>query len=85
MGLHRTDIAIATYYVFHPFIPFGHVPELRGHRKDGQLRVDDIACRLNSIMRALTLVDLNTLGLPDDYEAEFNRRKKTLFAVNSRF
>lgn len=85
MGLHRTDIALAAYYVFHPSVPFDHVPELRGHRKEGRLRVDDIARRLNSIMRALTPSDRSALGLPDDYELEFIRRKKTLFAVNSQF
>lgn len=85
MGLHRTDIALAVYYTFHPSVPYANVPELRGHRKEGNLRKDDIACRLNSIMRALTPEDKKALGLPDNYEVEFNRRKKRLFAVNSRF
>lgn len=75
MGLHRTDIAIALYYVFHPVVPFDCVPELRGHRKNGVLRCDDIARRLNSIMGALTPNDIIRMGLPDDYRDEFNRRK----------
>lgn len=85
MGRHRTDIAIATYYVFHPTVPFENVPEMRGHRKDGKFRNDDIARRLNNIMRSLTSEDMMKLGLPVDYEEKFVRRKKHLFAVNSVF
>lgn len=32
MGRHRTDIAIALYYVLHPSVPFVDVPEMKGHR-----------------------------------------------------
>lgn len=85
MGLHRADIALSLYYVFHPSVPYDCVPELWGHRKNGVLRCDDIARRLNSIMSALTPNDNNRMGLPDDYRDEFNRRKKHLFAVNSIF
>lgn len=85
MGRHRTDIAIATYYVFHHTVPFENVPEMRGHRKDGKFRNDDIARRLNSIMQSLTSEDLKKLGLTVDYEEEFVRRKKQLFAINSVF
>lgn len=85
MGLHRTDIAIAIYYVFHPSVPFEDVPELRGHRKDGKLRCDDIARRLNSIMHTLTPTDCHKLNIPENYEAEFKRRKKKLFDTNSLF
>ena len=85
MGLHRTDIALSIYYVFHPSVPFENVPELRGHRKDGKLRCDDIARRLNSIMQSLTSEDLHKMNLPEDYEKEFKRRKKRLFEVNSIF
>ena len=85
MGLHRTDIALSLYYVFHPSVPYDCVPELRGHRKSNVLRCDDIARRLNSIMNALTPADFARLSLPDDYREEFVRRKKNLFAVNSIF
>lgn len=85
MGLHRTDIALSIYYTFHPSIPLENVPELRGHRKDGKLRCDDIARRLNSIMQSLTLEDLHKMDLPEDYEKEFIRRKKKLFEINSIF
>ena len=42
MGLHRTDIAIALYYVFHPSVPCENVPEMRGHRKNGQFNYERI-------------------------------------------
>ena len=87
MGRHRTDIAIALYYVMHPSVPFDEVPEMKGHRnvEKKQFRCDDIAARLNSIIKALTPDELATLGLPADYEAEFLRRKKRLFDVNRNF
>lgn len=85
MGLHRTDIAISIYYVFHPSVPYDRVPELRGHRKHGILRCDDIARRLNSIMNALTPDDVLKLGLTENYRDEFMRRKKNLISINSIF
>ena len=87
MGRHRTDIAIALYYVMHPSVPFDEVPEMKGHRnvEKKQFRCDDIAARLNSIIKAITPDELATLGLPADYEAEFLRRKKQLFVVNRNF
>ena len=87
MGRHRTDIAIALYYVMHPSVPFDEVPEMRGHRyvEKKEFRCDDIAARLNSIIKAITPDELAMLGLPADYEAEFLRRKKQLFVVNRNF
>lgn len=87
MGRHRTDIAIALYYVLHPSVPFSEVPEMKGHRNVEKklFRCDDIATQLNSIMKAITPKELAALGLPTDYETEFNRRKKQLFDVNRNF
>ena len=85
MGLHRTDIAIALYYVFHPSVPCENVPEMRGHRKNSQFRCEDIAARLNSVMRSLTPGEFALLGLPSDYETEFCRRKQLLFERNRNF
>ena len=48
-------------------------------------RCDDIAARLNSIIKSITPNELAMLGLPADYEAEFLRRKKHLFDVNRNF
>lgn len=87
MGRHRTDIAIALYYVMHPSVPFEEVPEMRGHRyvEKKEFRCDDIAARLNSIIKAVTPDELAMLELPADYEAELLRRKKHLFEVNRNF
>lgn len=85
MGLHRTDIALSIYYVFHPKVPEEFIPILKGHRVNGKLRLDDIARRLNSLYRNLTEEDYNLLSLPKDYENEFMKRKKLLFKANSIF
>lgn len=85
MGLHRTDIALALYYVFHPSVPLAEVPEMRGHRTEGSFRCEDIAARLNSVMKALTADERCALGLGQDFEKEFQLRKKHLFAVNRVF
>lgn len=89
MGRHRTDIAIALYCVLHPSVPFSEVPEMKRHRNVEKklFLCDDIATRLNSIMKAITppKKELAALGLPADYETEFNRRKKQLFDVNRNF
>lgn len=87
MGRHRTDIAIALYYVFHPSVPFADVPEMTGHRdkKKQQFRCDDIAARLNSIINAITPEESAMLGFPENYETEFVRRKKHLFETNRNF
>ena len=63
------------------------VSEMRGHRyvEKKEFRCDDIAARLNSIIKAVTPDELAMLGLPADYEAEFLRRKKHLFEVNRNF
>lgn len=85
MGRHRTDIAIALYYVFHPSVPCEEVPEMRGHRENGRFRCGDIAARLNSVMRNMTPEGLAALGLPPGYEKEFRRRKQSLLALNRVF
>ena len=85
MGRHRTDIAIALYYVFHPSVPSEEVPKMRGHRENGRFRCEDIAARLNSVMRNMTPEGLAALGLPPGYEKEFRRRKQRLFGLNRVF
>lgn len=87
MDRHRTDIAIGLYYVMHLSVPFDEVPEMRGHHnlQKKQFRCEDIAAQLNNIIKAITPNELATLGLPADYEAEFQRRKKNLFEINRKF
>lgn len=87
MGRHRTDIAIALYYVFHPTVPVDAVPEMKGHRnvERNEFRYDDIAARLNSVMKSMTIEERDMLGLDAGYETEFKCRKKHLFETNSVF
>lgn len=80
-GMHRTDIALAIYYMFHrPEI----VPDLRGHKKNGTLRCDDIMRRLNSLFVTLSQMDDEETGIKIFNEAEFRRRRKLLLETNRR-
>lgn len=78
-GLHRTDIALAIYFMFHR--P-EKVPELIGHRNNGYLRCDDIMRRINSLYKALTPETAEVLGLSELTEAEFRRRRKLMLDGN---
>lgn len=78
-GMHRTDIALAIYYMFHD-IPF--VPDLRGHKKNGNFRCDDIMRRINSLYAALTPELKVLLGIPDYGDNDFRRRRKKLLDSN---
>lgn len=87
MGRHRTDIAIALYYVFHPTVPVDAVPEMKGHRnvEKKEFRYDDIAARLNSVMTSMTIEERDMLGLDAGYETDFKCRKRHLFEADSVF
>ena len=78
-GLHRTDIALAIYFMFHR--P-EKVPELIGHRKNGLLRCDDIMRRINSLYKTITTETKEVTGLKDLTEVEFQRRRKLLLNGN---
>ncbi len=78
-GMHRTDIALAIYYMFHD-IPF--VPDLRGHKKNGNLRCDDIMRRINSLYAALTPELKVLLGIPDYGDNDFRRQRKKMLDSN---
>jgi len=78
-GLHRTDIALAIYYMFHD-IPF--VPDLRGHKKNGNLRCDDIMRRVNSLYAALTPELKKSLGIPEYGDNDFRFKRKRLLESN---
>lgn len=80
-GLHRTDIALALYYMFHtPEV----VPTLIGHNKKGELRCDDIMRRINSIYSLLVEKSDGQFGIKVFNEAEFRRRRKLLLETNRR-
>lgn len=78
-GLHRTDIALAIYYMFHR--P-DTVPTLFGHSKRGTFRCDDIMRRLNSLYSALTGNQVKECGLTVFSENEFRMRRKLLLETN---
>lgn len=78
-GLHRTDIALAIYFMFH--CP-ETVPKLIGHIKKGTLRCDDVMRRINSLYKALTQETAEKAGLPQISETEFQLRRKMLLNGN---
>lgn len=80
-GMHRTDIALAVYFMFHR--P-DFVPDLKGHKKNGSFRCDDIMRRLNSLYAALTSMDEKESGIKPFNDAEFRRRRKLLLDTNRR-
>lgn len=80
-GLHRTDIALTLYYMFHrPDV----VPVLIGHNKKGTLRCDDIMRRINSIYSMLAGNGDGQYGIKVFNGAEFRRRRKLLLETNRR-
>lgn len=80
-GLHRTDIALSLYYMFHrPDL----VPDLIGHKKKGILRCDDIMRRINSLYSFLLEKKNDKCGIKVFNEAEFRRRRKLLLETNRR-
>lgn len=79
-GLHRTDIALATNYVFNPKTQ--NPPLLYGHIRDGELKIDDIGRRLNSIYRQMDGETLKKLGWKEFSEETFRMRKNILYDTN---
>lgn len=80
-GLHRTDIALSLYFMFHrPDL----VPDLIGHKKKGMLRCDDIMRRINSLYALLLEKGDSEIGIKVFNEAEFRRRRKLLLETNRR-
>lgn len=80
-GLHRTDIALSLYYMFHrPDL----VPNLIGHNKNGELRCDDIMRRINSLYALLVEKGEDSREIKVFNEAEFRRRRKLLLETNRR-
>ncbi len=75
-GKHRTDIALAINYVFNPKqkVP----PFMSGHTKNHVTDMADINRRLNSLYKAMTKNDREKLGWPENYDVEFQRKKRVL-------
>ena len=81
-GMHRTDIAMSINYVFNPKAS-SEPPVLYGHKTKNGLRFNDIATRLNSIYKELTLEDRKKLGLENFDENTFKTKKKALISKNT--
>ncbi len=75
-GLHRTDIALAIYYVFNPNEKVPLV--MSGHTEKHITEMADINRRLNSLYRAMTPEDKERLEWPANYDKEFVRKKHIL-------
>ncbi len=75
-GKHRTDIALAINYVFNPKqkVP----PFMSGHTKNHVTDMADINRRLNSLYKAMTKEDRIKFGWPDNYDIEFQRKKRII-------
>lgn len=84
MGLHRTDMALAVYWMFHGADNGMSPPILRGHITDGELVLDrlnnKVFRRLNSLYAYLT--ENNVIPVLD--RETFIQRKKDLIDLNRR-
>lgn len=84
MGLHRTDMALSIYWMFHGVDNGMNSPILRGHIVDGELVLDrlnnKVFRRLNSLYAYL--MDNNVIHIPN--RETFAQRKKDLIDFNRR-
>lgn len=84
MGLHRTDMALSIYWMFHGVDNGMNPPILRGHIIDGELVLDrlnnKVFRRLNSLYAYL--MDNNVIHIPN--RETFAQRKKDLIDFNRR-
>ena len=82
MGLHRTDMALSIYWMFHGVDNEMNPPILRGHIADGKLVLDrlnnKVFRRLNSLYAYLT--ENNIIPVPD--RITFAQRKRDLIDFN---
>ena len=82
MGLHRTDMALSIYWMFHGADNGMNPPILRGHIVDGELVLDrlnnKVFRRLNSLYAYL--MDNNVIHIPN--RETFAQRKKDLIDFN---
>ena len=84
MGLHRTDMALAIYWMFHGVDNGMNPPILRGHIVNGELVLDrlnnKVFRRPNSLY--VYLMENNIIHIPD--RETFAQRKKDLIDFNRR-
>ena len=82
MGLHRTDMALSVYWMFHGADNGINPPILRGHIINGEVVLDrlnnKVFRRLNSLYTYLT--ENNIIPVPD--RITFAQRKRDLIDFN---
>ena len=82
MGLHRTDMALSVYWMFHGADIGINPPILKGHIENGKLVLDrlnnKVFRRLNSLYAYLT--NNNVIPVPD--RETFAQRKRDLIDFN---
>ncbi|MBE7706123.1 MAG: hypothetical protein E7Z91_02620 [Cyanobacteria bacterium SIG30] len=83
-GLHRTDIALATNYLFNKNAG-EQPPILYGHITKKGIRCEDIFKRTNSIFRTLTSEDRKRLGLSDYDDKLYKAKKNKLIEYNKSY
>ena len=84
MGLHRTDMALSIYWLFHGADNGMNPPILRGHIANGELVLDRLN---NKVFRRLNrlyayLMENNIIPVPD--RETFAQRKRDLIDFNQR-
>ena len=77
MGLHRTDIALCLYWVFHGVDRGVAPPPLRGYRKDKGMTTDKIMRILNAVYKRMTELN-DEPPMPEDV---FKERKEMIKAA----
>ena len=79
MGLHRTDIALCTYWLFYGSDRGLEPPQIHGYRQEDGHRIDKIMCVLNAMYQTFT--ELNGAEpMPLDL---FRTRKNIIFKISS--
>ena len=79
MGLHRTDIALCTYWVFHAADKGIAPPPIRGYRKDKGLDTNKIMRILNGFYKRITTMET---PVPVFSEAVFRERKSIIIELS---
>lgn len=84
MGLHRTDMALSVYWMFHGAANGMNPPVLKGHIENGEIVLDrlnnKVFRRLNSLYGYLA--ENSIISLPD--REAFGQRKRELIDFNRR-
>ncbi|MBR1878890.1 MAG: hypothetical protein IJ814_07825 [Paludibacteraceae bacterium] len=74
MGLHRTDIALCAYWLFHGADQGQEPPHIHGYRQEDGHRIDKIMRVLNAMYQAFS----ESNGTEPITQEEFRKRKNTI-------